>query len=79
MKLTKKDIEKIGHQMADCTFDENGFIVDEIMGIEEKPIYCNVCGEGNSVKDIGLVFGQITCVSCANEMGEELRDRGMAQ
>jgi len=42
-------------------------------------IYCNVCGEGYPVKDIGITFGGITCISCADNMGEPLRDRGMAQ
>ena len=30
MKFTKNDIIKIGNQMAECTFDENGFIVEEV-------------------------------------------------
>ena len=42
-------------------------------------IYCNLCGEGYPVEDIGLVYGQITCVGCADGMGEELKDRGMEQ
>ena len=46
---------------------------------KQSLIYCNLCGEGSPVKDIGLVYGQITCVGCAEGMGEELRDRGMAQ
>ena len=46
---------------------------------KQSLIYCNLCGEGSPVEDIGLVYGQITCVGCAEGMGEELRDRGMAQ
>ena len=46
---------------------------------KKKEIYCNVCGEGNPIKDIGLVFGQITCVHCAENIGEELKMRGMEQ
>ena len=42
-------------------------------------IYCNVCGEGYQVADIGLVFGQITCFYCADNNGEELQDRGLEQ
>ena len=29
MKFTKNDIAKITQSMHDCTFDENGFIIDE--------------------------------------------------
>ena len=41
-----------------------------------KKIYCEVCGEGHKSEDIGLVFGLNTCVSCADNIGEELQDRG---
>ena len=29
MKLTKEDINKIANEMSECTFDENGFIVED--------------------------------------------------
>ena len=29
MKFTKNDMNKIATSMAECTFDENGYIVDE--------------------------------------------------
>ena len=29
MKLTKNDIDKIQNEMSECTFDDNGYIVEE--------------------------------------------------
>ena len=74
MKLNKNDISKIILDMANTEFDENGFIVDG-----DGETFCNVCGEGYPVKDIGLVWGQITCINCADNIGEELQDRGQSQ
>jgi len=45
----------------------------------EKLTYCNECGEGHPVKDIGIVFGGICCIDCAEGMGEKLKMRGMPQ
>ena len=48
MQFTKNDIIKIGNQMAECTFDENGYIVDE-NPIPEKPEYCK-CNKDHQLK-----------------------------
>jgi len=40
-------------------------------------IYCNVCGEGRQPENIGQVFGQLTCVECAENIGEPLQQRGV--
>jgi len=44
---------------------------------DENPIYCNLCGEGHQPADVGQVYGQLTCVQCADGMGEPLQFRGV--
>jgi hypothetical protein len=40
-------------------------------------LYCNVCGEKAHTKDIGIVYGSHTCVSCADNMGEKCQELGL--
>ena len=42
MKFTKNDITKITQSMDDCTFDENGFIIDSTE--EEKHFHITLGG-----------------------------------
>ena len=42
----------------------------------ERLLYCNTCDEGTPYKDMGYVYGQYCCISCADGMGEKLTSRG---
>ena len=58
MKFTKNDIIKIGNQMAECTFDENGFIVEE-----DK--LCGRCGKSEIAHQLSYVEG-VGATDCGN-------------
>ncbi len=42
-----------------------------------QTLYCTVCGNREDTSNIGLIYGVHTCISCAEGMGEELKERGM--
>ena len=39
-------------------------------------LYCNVCGHKTHTKDIGIVYGSHTCITCADNMGEKCHELG---
>jgi len=52
----------------------------EIVGDGANAVaYCHYCGEGYSVKDIGIAKSCICCIDCADSMGEKLKAYGKGQ
>lgn len=48
----------------------NDIIVTQIDKEAEKWWYCNCCGNKAKAKNMRVVLGELTCPSCAREMGE---------
>ena len=45
-------------------------IVTQIADESDQWWYCNVCGHKTKAKNMRIVFGELTCPTCARECGE---------
>ena len=57
IKLTGEFVDR---EIEDTLRDSNGYLIKK-GATSEKLTYCNECGEGHPVEDIGIVFGGICC------------------
>ena len=63
MKFTKNDIIKIGNQMAECTFDENGYVVGEDH-CDETTSKCDGCNKEAVIQPMSHDMSGIYCNDC---------------
>lgn len=75
------DCENEVDELSDITLKVQGITQETIEDTlrddtDERLLYCNTCDEGTPYKDMGLVYSQYCCISCADGMGEPLKSRG---